>query len=76
MTERALVGPTGAAPCPSSTSTFSAAASQAWPAALGGLDACLFNGGVGGHAPQIRSAAVEGLGFLEPAVDPARERER
>jgi acetate kinase len=38
-------------------------------AALGGLDALAFTGGVGEHAPEIRCAAVEGLGFLGAAID-------
>ena len=38
-------------------------------AALGGLDALAFTGGVGEHAPEIRSAAVAGLGFLGAAID-------
>jgi acetate kinase len=40
-------------------------------AALGGLDALVFTGGVGEHAPSIRAGAVEGLGFLGLGVDPA-----
>jgi acetate kinase len=44
----------------------------AMAAAMGGLDALVFTGGVGEHAPAIRAAAVDGLGFLGVAVDPAR----
>jgi acetate kinase len=36
----------------------------AMAAALGGLDAVVFTGGVGEHAPEIRLRAVDGLGFL------------
>jgi acetate kinase len=39
-------------------------------AALGGLDALVFTGGVGEHQPSIRASAAEGLGFLGVAVDP------
>jgi acetate kinase len=46
-------------------------------AALGGLDALVFTGGVGEHAEAIRRRAVDGLGFLGDAVRtfviPARE---
>jgi len=31
---------------------------------LGGLDALVFTGGVGEHAPEVRRRAVDGLGFL------------
>ena len=38
-------------------------------AALGGLDALVFTGGVGEHSPDIRARAVQGLDFLGVAVD-------
>jgi acetate kinase len=38
-------------------------------AALGGLDALVFTGGVGEHAPEVRAAAADGLGFLGVALD-------
>jgi acetate kinase len=41
-------------------------------AALGGLDALVFTGGVGEHAPGIRKRTVEALGFLGLGLDPAR----
>jgi acetate kinase len=41
-------------------------------AALGGLDALVFTGGVGEHSAAVRSAAVDGLAFLGVAVDPVR----
>jgi acetate kinase len=41
-------------------------------AALGGIDALLFTGGVGEHAPVVRAMASEGLGFLGVGLDPAR----
>jgi acetate kinase len=44
----------------------------AMAAALGGLDAVAFTGGVGENAPEVRRLAAEGLGFLGVAVDPAR----
>ena len=33
-------------------------------AALGGVDALVFTGGVGEHSALVRERAVEGLGFL------------
>jgi acetate kinase len=41
----------------------------AMAAAVGGLDALAFTGGVGEHAPEIRRLAAEGLGFLGVAID-------
>jgi acetate kinase len=38
-------------------------------AALGGLDALVFTGGVGERAPEVRAGAAEGLAFLGVAVD-------
>jgi acetate kinase len=38
-------------------------------AALGGLDVLVFTGGVGEHTHEVRSAAVQGLGFLGAAID-------
>lgn len=43
----------------------------AMAAALGGIDVLAFTGGVGEHAPQVRSEAVLGLGFLGLAIDDA-----
>jgi acetate kinase len=40
-------------------------------AALGGLDALVFTGGVGENAAEIRQRAAAGLEFLTVAVDPA-----
>ncbi len=40
----------------------------AMAASLGGLDALVFSGGVGEHAPSIRARAADGLGFLGVAV--------
>jgi acetate kinase len=34
-----------------------------------GLDALVFTGGVGEHAPTIRARAADGLGFLGVALD-------
>jgi acetate kinase len=42
-------------------------------AALGGLDALVFTGGVGERASEIRTRAAEGLAFLGVAVDPERD---
>jgi acetate kinase len=44
----------------------------AMTAALGGLDVLVFTGGVGEHAPVVRSAAVAGLAFLGLTLDPDR----
>jgi acetate kinase len=38
-------------------------------AALGGLDALVFTGGVGEHSPVVREATCGGLGFLGVALD-------
>jgi acetate kinase len=48
------------------------AAMAAMVAALGGLDALVFTGGVGENAPEVRRAAAEGLGFLGVALDADR----
>ncbi|MGH8869063.1 MAG: acetate/propionate family kinase [Actinomycetes bacterium] len=44
----------------------------AMTASLGGVDALVFTGGVGEHAPAIREAAAERLAFLGVRVDPRR----
>ncbi len=44
----------------------------AMAAAMGGLDALVFTGGVGERSAPIRSRAVAGLGFLGVALDAAR----
>jgi acetate kinase len=44
----------------------------AMAAAMGGLDALVFTGGVGEHAPAIRSRAAAGLAFLGVALDERR----
>ena len=41
-------------------------------AAMGGLDALAFTGGVGERSASVRDRAVAGLGFLGLAVDPGR----
>ncbi len=41
-------------------------------AAMGGLEAIAFSGGIGEGAPQIRSRAADGLEFLGIALDPGR----
>jgi acetate kinase len=48
----------------------------AMAAALGGLDALVFTGGVGENSPMIRELAVEGLGFLGVSIDPDRNDAR
>ncbi len=44
----------------------------AMAAAMDGLDALVFTGGIGEHQPAVRQGAAAGLGFLGVAVDPAR----
>jgi acetate kinase len=44
----------------------------AMAAALGGLDAIVFTGGVGENSSTIRSLAADGLAFLGIVLDPAR----
>lgn len=44
----------------------------AMAAALGGLDAVAFTGGVGENAPEIRARTAEGLAFLGVALDAER----
>ena len=43
-------------------------------AAMNGVDALVFTGGVGEHAGDIRQRTVEGLGFLGLAIDPEANR--
>ena len=45
------------------------AAIAAMAAALGGLDALVFSGGIGERAPDLRRRTVAGLGFLGLALD-------
>jgi acetate kinase len=44
----------------------------AMAAALGGADALVFTGGVGENSAEVRARAMDGLGFLGVACDPAR----
>ena len=46
----------------------------AMAAALGGLDALVFTGGVGEHSSVVRAQAAEGLAFLGVALDETRNR--
>ena len=55
-----------------STSTACARGIAAMAAALGGLDALAFTGGVGEHDARVRARAAAGLAFLGVAVDDAR----
>jgi acetate kinase len=41
-------------------------------AAMNGIDALVFTGGIGEHDPPIRAAAVAGLGFLGVSIDAKR----
>jgi len=52
-----------------------AGAAAAMAAAAGGLDALVFTGGVGEHAPAVRAGAGERLAFLGVAVDRAANME-
>ena len=47
----------------------------AMAAAMDGLDVLAFTGGVGEHAPEIRAAAAESLGFLGVTVEADRNAE-
>lgn len=44
----------------------------AMAAAMNGLDALVFTGGVGENSPQVRAAAASGLEFLRVAIDPGK----
>jgi acetate kinase len=46
----------------------------AYAAALGGLDALVFTGGIGEHAPEVRALACRGLAFAGIVLDDARNR--
>ncbi len=48
----------------------------AMAAAMDGLDVLVFCGGVGEHAPAVRAAAADGLGFLGVSLDPRRNADR
>jgi acetate kinase len=50
------------------------AAVAAMAAAMDGLDAIVFTGGVGENSAEIRARTADGLGFLGVAVDPERNR--
>jgi acetate kinase len=52
-----------------------AAAAAAMAAALGGLDALVFTGGVGERAPAIRAGTAQRLAFLGVALDDAANRD-
>jgi acetate kinase len=47
----------------------------AMTASLGGLDALVFTGGVGEHAPQIRARTVAGLAYLGLQIAPDRNED-
>ncbi|HVV89222.1 MAG TPA: acetate/propionate family kinase [Solirubrobacterales bacterium] len=49
-----------------------AASIAAMAAAMGGLDALVFTGGVGENAPAVRERACAAAGFLGVGLDPAR----
>ena len=45
----------------------------AMAAAMNGLDALVFTGGVGEHSPRVRAAAADGLEFLGVSLHPAQD---
>lgn len=45
----------------------------AMAAAMNGLDALVFTGGVGEHSARVRAAAADGLQFLGVSLDPAQD---
>ena len=47
----------------------------AYAAALGGLDALVFTGGIGERSPEVRAQICEGLGFLGVEIDEGSNRE-
>ncbi len=47
----------------------------AFAAALGGMDALVFAGGIGENAPLIRARICDGLGFLGIEIDEKRNAE-
>ncbi|HXW44635.1 MAG TPA: acetate/propionate family kinase [Streptosporangiaceae bacterium] len=44
----------------------------AMTAAMNGLDALVFTGGIGEHSPPVRAAAAAGLEYLGVSIDPVR----
>lgn len=52
-----------------------AAAVAAMAAALGGIDALVFTGGVGEHSPRVRAATAGATAFLGVELDPALNAE-
>jgi acetate kinase len=46
----------------------------AYAAALGGIDTLIFSGGMGGHAPRIRTQICTGLEFLGITLDETRNQ--
>lgn len=44
----------------------------AYAAAMGGIDAVTFTGGIGSNSPAVRARALEGLGFLGICIDESK----
>jgi len=47
----------------------------AYAAAMGGLEAVAFTGGIGENSARLRAACLEGLEFLDIVLDPARNEQ-
>ena len=47
----------------------------AYAAAMGGVDAVFFTGGIGENSPEVREASLSGLGFMGLQLDLARNAE-
>jgi acetate kinase len=47
----------------------------AYAAAMGGIDALVFTGGIGENSPRLRASCCSGLGFLGVKLDPVRNEQ-
>ena len=47
----------------------------AYAAAMGGVDAVIFTGGIGENSPEVRLEALTGLGFMGLEIDSERNAE-
>ena len=46
----------------------------AYAAAMGGIDAIAFTGGIGSNSPEVRSSSLDGLEFMGIEIDEARNQ--